>query len=203
MRTTLATTATSAPEGILHQSFGASRSAFRQFAMIVAATGFVALCAHVSLPLPFTVVPLTLQTFAVVLLGMVMGPTAAFAALTLYLVEGAAGLPVFSQYGPGGLAKLLGPTGGYLFSYPLAAALAGGIVRRFTLVQSRSIRSMAAGAAAVLLILTMGTAWLAVALHLHSGAALAMGVVPFLPGEAIKVIAAGGIFATLERWKRA
>ncbi len=135
MRTTFATTATHAPEGILHQGFGASRSAIRQFAMIVAATGFVALCAHVSVPLPFTLVPLTLQTFAVMLLGMVMGPGTAFAALTLYLVEGAVGLPVFSQYGPGGFAKLLGPTGGYLFSYPLAAALTGSIVRRFTLVQ--------------------------------------------------------------------
>ncbi len=182
MRTTFATTATHAPEGILHQGFGASRSAIRQFAMIVAATGFVALCAHVSVPLPFTLVPLTLQTFAVMLLGMVMGPGAAFAALTLYLVEGAVGLPVFSQYGPGGFAKLLGPTGGYLFSYPLAAALTGSIVRRFTLVQSRTARAIIAGAAASLLMLTMGAAWLASALHLHSGAALIMGVLPFLPG---------------------
>ena len=97
--------------------------------IIVAATGFVAICAHISVPLPFTMVPLTLQTFAVILVGMLLGPTAAAAAMTLYLAEGAMGLPVFSPHGPGGLAQLLGPVGGYLLSYPFAAALAGAVVR--------------------------------------------------------------------------
>jgi biotin transport system substrate-specific component len=199
MRTTLATTTAHAPEGILHQSFGASRSAFRQFAMIVAATGFVALCAHVSVPLPFTLVPLTLQTFAVILLGMVMGPAAGFATMTLYLAEGVFGLPVFSQYGAGGAAQILGPTGGFLVSYPLAAALAGFIVRRFTLIQSRTARAMVAGTAAITVSLTLGAVWLGLVLHLHSGAAWTMGVAPFLPGEALKIISAGAIFTTLER----
>lgn len=203
MRTT-SNSAVLAHEGVLQQSFGTSRSALRQITMIVAATGFMAICAHVSVPLPFTLVPLTLQTFAVVLLGMVMGPAAGFATMVLYLAEGAFGLPVFSQYGAGGAAQLLGPTGGFLISYPIAALLAGKVVTRFTLVQSRPVRAIVAGSVAIMVILTMGAAWLMLnpTLHLHLNAALTMGVLPFLPGEAIKIVAASGIFATLERRKR-
>lgn len=203
MRITAPTPVGLAPEGILQQSSGASRSALRQVTMIVAATGFMALCAHVSIPLPFTLVPLTLQTFAVILLGMVMGPAAGFATLALYLAEGAAGLPVFSPHGAGGLAQLLGPTAGYLFSYPVAAALAGNMVRGLTALRSQMARAMVAGAAAIVVTVAMGAAWLGFALHLHSGAAWTMGVAPFLPGEALKIVTAAGIFTTLERWKRA
>ncbi len=203
MRTTLHHSATLAPESVLRPGFSDSRSALRQVTMIVAATGFVALCAHVSIPLPFTLVPLTLQTFAVILLGMVMGPAAGFATLALYLAEGAAGLPVFSPHGAGGLTQLLGPTAGYLFAHPVAAALAGSMVRGLTAIRSRMVRALAAGAAAIAVTLVMGAAWLGFALHLHSGAAWTMGIAPFLPGEAIKIVAAAGIFTTLERWKRA
>ena len=203
MRITHSTSAGLVPENILQPSFGASGSALRQVTLIVAATGFVALCAHISVPLPFTLVPLTLSTFAVVLLGMVMGPAAGFATMALYLAEGAAGLPVFSPHGAGGLAQLLGPTAGYLFSYPLAAALVGSMVRGLKPVRSQMARAMVAGATTTVLILAMGAAWLGFAFHLHSGTAWTMGVAPFLPGEAIKIVAATGIFTTLERWKRA
>src|SRR5437868_4703907 len=85
---------------------------------------------QISLPLPFTPVPLTLQNFAVILVGMVLGPTPGFSAMVLYLAEGALGLPVFTPTsGPAGMSHLLGPNGGFLFSYPLAAATAGWIVR--------------------------------------------------------------------------
>src|SRR3954451_1371951 len=78
----------------------------------VTATIFVALCAHVSVPLPFTPVPLTLQNFAVLLVGLALGPVAAFAAMALYLTEGALGMPVFNPHGVGGMLQLFGPTGG-------------------------------------------------------------------------------------------
>src|SRR2546425_11213636 len=101
-----------------------------QIAVVAGASLFVALCARLTLPLPFTPVPLTLQNFAVLLVGMTLGSKRGFAALALYLAEGLAGLPVFNPTGPGGLAQLLGPTGGFLMVYPLVAALAGWIMER-------------------------------------------------------------------------
>src|SRR5690348_11668897 len=83
-----------------------------QGAIVLSASLLVALCARVTLPLPFTPVPLTLQNFGVVLVGLMLGSKRSFAALALYLAEGAMGIPVFSL--PiGGIAQLLGPTGGY------------------------------------------------------------------------------------------
>src|SRR5260370_40290980 len=110
---------------LAHPSRSLQSSLSGKIALSVAATGLVAICAHISLPLPFTAVPLTLQTFAVILIAMVLGPVAGFSSMALYLAERASGLPVFSPHGPGGVAQLLGPTAGYLFSYPLAAAAAG------------------------------------------------------------------------------
>ncbi len=107
----------------------------RQVAIVVSASLFVALCARVTLPLPFTPVPLTLQNFAVLLVGMTLGSRRGFAALALYLAEGLAGLPVFNPTGPGGLAQLLGPTGGFLMVYPLVAALATSGALRTLLVR--------------------------------------------------------------------
>src|SRR5580693_6193989 len=96
-----------------------------QAAIVIAASLFVALCARVVLPLPFTPVPLTLQNFGVLLVGLSLGGRRAFAALFLYLAEGLMGMPVFSPTGPGGVAQLLGPTGGFLLAYPFVAGIAG------------------------------------------------------------------------------
>ena len=108
----------------------APRIAWNTVIAVVLATALVAICAHIAMPLGFTPVPVTMQTFAVLLLGLLFGPGPAFACLALYLMEGAVGLPVFSPHGPGGMAQLLGPTGGYLLSYPFAAALASVLYRR-------------------------------------------------------------------------
>src|ERR1700693_1510299 len=102
----------------------------RQVAVVVGASLFVALCARITIPLPFTPVPLTVQNFGVLLVGLLLGSRRGFAALALYLVEGAVGLPVFNPTGPGGLAQLLGPTGGFLMVYPFVAFLAGYIFER-------------------------------------------------------------------------
>ena len=93
--------------------------------IVLAGSAFVAVCAHVVLPLNFTPVPLTLQTFAVVLLGLLLSPRLAAGTLAAYLAEGALGLPVFSPVPVivGGMAHLLGPTGGYLLAYPAAAVV--------------------------------------------------------------------------------
>jgi biotin transport system substrate-specific component len=173
-----------------------------QAAKVVAATVFVALCAHISVPLPFTLVPITMQTFAVILVGMLLGPVGGFAALSLYLAEGAAGMPVFSPHGLGGLAQLFGPTGGYLFSYPVAAALAGWVTGRSNQLRFDAVKAGVAGAVATTVILILGAAWLVVLLHLGPRAAFHLGIEPFLIGEVVKITGSAGMFTMLRRWQR-
>src|SRR5437899_12034244 len=93
----------------------------KQAGIVIGASLVVALCARVTVPLPFTPVPLTLQNFGVLLVGLLLGSCRGFTALALYLAEGALGLTVFSPTGLGGLAQLLGPTGGFLIAYPAVA----------------------------------------------------------------------------------
>ena len=172
-------------------------------ALAVAGSLFVALCAHLVVPLPFTPVPLTLGDLAVLLVGLSLGPVTGFAALALYLAEGGAGMPVFSPTGPGGIAQLIGPTGGYLMAYPLAAAIAGGVSRAFSRMRSGTwtafASAIAANTLAGALIMTLGVLWLGFELHLIPAAAFKLGALPFLPGQIIKVFAAAGIASSIQR----
>ena len=143
--------------GLTHRSGSLQQSLAGKTLLVIGATAFVAACAHVSLPLPFTPVPLTLQNFAVLIVGMALGPVAGFSAMVLYLAEGALGLPVFTPSGgPAGMAHLLGPNGGFLFSYPLAAAVIGWAVRATPGIGSRFARGIVGGIAASLVIFTFG-----------------------------------------------
>src|SRR4051812_14552365 len=92
---------------VLRSPQGRVTEGARQVAIVVGASLFVAVCAHITIPLPFTPVPLTVQNFAVLLVGLALGSRRGFAALALYLAEGAAGLPVFSPLGPGGIAQII------------------------------------------------------------------------------------------------
>jgi biotin transport system substrate-specific component len=170
--------------------------------LAIAASAFVALCAHVSVPLYFTPVPLTLQTFAVILIGLALGPVLGASAMVLYLAEGAIGLPVFSPHGLGGVAQLLGPTGGFLFSYPLAAASAGIVSRTLRIGQSKFPAALLGGVAASFFIFAMGAEWIAHFKHVGAAAVWYLAIAPFLPGEVVKVSAAAGIFSALQRWHR-
>jgi biotin transport system substrate-specific component len=170
--------------------------------LAVSATALVAACAHVSVPLPFTPVPLTLQNFAVLLVGMVLGPVAGFSTMVLYLTEGATGLPVFNPSGLGGVAQLLGPTAGFLFSYPLAAAAAGLVARSMRQTRTAFTRGLVAGVAASAIIFVFGAGWLATLLHLSAPAAWRLAVAPFMVGEVIKVTAAAIAFSTIQRWRQ-
>ncbi len=163
------------------------RIAWKTVIAVVLATTLVAICAHIAMPLGFTPIPVTMQTFAVLLLGLLFSPGAAFACLALYLVEGACGLPVFSPAGPGGLAQLLGPSGGYLLSYPLAAALASLIYHRS---RRRFVDAAAAAGLASILILAAGASWLGLLGHLRFSVIFAQSIAPFLFGDAVKVVAA-------------
>lgn len=167
----------------------ATRRFLAQVVLAIAGSGLVALCAHVAIPLLFTPVPLSLAPWAVVFLGLVLGPRVAFASLCLYLTEGALGLPVFSPLGPGGILQLLGLTGGYLLSYPMAAALAGYLYNRRR--QSFTLGILSAGAAS-LMILLAGATWLKALTHMDTRLILNQAVLPFLPGDILKVFAAAG-----------
>jgi biotin transport system substrate-specific component len=166
----------------------------KQAAIVIAASLFVALCARVTVPLPFTPVPLTLQNFGVLAVGLLLGSRRGFAALTLYLVEGAFGMPVFSpSILGGGIAQILGPTGGFLMAYPLVAFVAGYIYehssRRFGWAALSSV-------AADLVLFAGGLSWLAVLTHSVS-LAIRYGLYWFVFAEVIKVLMAAAVAA---RW---
>jgi biotin transport system substrate-specific component len=169
--------------------------ALRQAALVVGASLFVALCANIAIPLPGTPVPLTVQNFAVLLVGLLLGSRRGFAALALYLAEGAMGMPVFSPMGPGGIAQLLGPTGGFLLAYPLVAWLAGFIMEHG---RKNFARAAVGGFLADVLLFVGGLSWLAVLTH-SVALAFRLGLYWFLFAEVIKVMMAAGIAA---RWQR-
>jgi biotin transport system substrate-specific component len=169
----------------------------------VVATVVIALAAHVAFPLPFTPVPFTLQPLAVLGVGLAFGPVGGFLTLLAYLAEGACGLPVFSPAGPGGVAQLFfGPTSGYLLSYPLVAAIAGGLTRGLGRRLSLFASAVIGCAAATVVLFLAGAGWFMAFTHLPLHAVWIAAIAPFLPGEAIKVLAAAGIYSTLRRHSR-
>jgi biotin transport system substrate-specific component len=175
----------------------------RQAGIVLAGSAFVAVCAHLALPLYFTPVPLSLAPFAVLLLGLVLRPGLAASTLGAYLLEGALGLPVFAPTSAvPGLAHLFGPaafTGGYLLSYPLAAALIAFLVRK----SSRSFTPAALSAlAGSLVILLCGAVWLAALTHASAQSVFTLAVLPFLPGDALKIVAAAALAAGWVRLRR-
>jgi biotin transport system substrate-specific component len=183
------------------QTWGAAREGVlpsetaRQVALVVGGSLLVALCAHITIPLPFTPVPLTVQNFGVLLVGLMLGSRRGFAALALYLAEGAAGMPVFSPLGPGGIAHLLGPTGGFLLAYPLVAWVAGYVMENG---RKSFARAAIGGLLGEVVLFTSGLAWLAVLTHSVTQA-FRWGLYWFVFAEVIKVMMAAGIAA---RWQR-
>jgi biotin transport system substrate-specific component len=164
---------------------------------VLAGSAFVAVCAHIALPLYFTPVPLTLQTFAVLLLGLLLSPRLAAATLAAYLAEGALGLPVFAPAPViSGIAHLLGPTGGYLLATPMAAFLISLLGRRLPRGFAGAALSAAAG---TLVLLACGGLWLAILTHAPARSILTLAVFPFLPGEALKIAAAAAMAASIRR----
>ena len=148
----------------------------------------VALASQPSLPLPFTPVPLTLQTLAVLLTGAALGSRRGALALLLYLAEGAAGLPVFAA-GRSGLPYMLGPTGGYLVGFVVAAFVVGLLAeRKWDRNVLLTALAMVAGNA---VIYGLGLIWLS--RFVPAEALAASGMVPFLPGDAIKITLSTGL----------
>ncbi len=166
-----------------------------------AASLLVAAAARVSIPLWFTPVPLTLQPLAVLCVGLALGPLTGFVAMLAYLAEGAMGLPVFSPAGPGGVAQLLGPTGGFLMAYPVVAFLAGGVTRRLVALP-RFVAAAVGCTAAVFVLFACGAGWFMNYSHASASYVWIAAVAPFLPGEAVKVVIAAGLYSSLARARR-
>jgi biotin transport system substrate-specific component len=168
--------------------------------LVLGGAGFVALAAQVSFALPFTPVPITGQTFAVVLVGASFGALLGLASLGLYLFVGALGAPVYAD-GSHGWAILTGPTGGYLVGFLLAAGLTGWLAqRRWDRRFSSAVAAMLSGN---VLIYCVGLPWLAVDQGLGFENTLEAGLYPFVVGDLLKLYVAGallpGAWRLLER----
>lgn len=172
-----------------------------------AATLFVAVltaaAAQVSFPLPFTPVPFTLQPMIVLLGGAALGSRLGMSAQVLYLLAGIAGLPVFaaSPLLPQGVLRLLGPTGGFLLSYPLAAFVTGRLAERG--LDRRYVTSVLAMAAGLAVVFASGVAWLAwFARPAGTGLDLALrqAIYPFIAADVFKLFVAGAILPLA--WRR-
>lgn len=161
---------------------------------IVGASLLIALAAQIAIPIPFSPVPLTMQPLAVLLVGVTLGSRRGAAAAALYLFEGATGLPFFAQ-GHGGAFWLAAATAGYLWSYPFAAFVAGWFSERGW--GSTTLRAVAGMLAALAIIYAGGFAWLAIL----SGAraALAMGILPFVVADVLKVALGAALLPQLQR----
>jgi biotin transport system substrate-specific component len=166
----------------------AARSPRTRALSIVVAVGALALSAQLALPIPGTPVPFTVQPFVVVLAGLLLGPADAAMAMLLYLAAGAAGLPVFAPMGAPGIARLLGPTGGYLLAYPVAAAVAGWLGAGRPAFVTRTL----AAVAGIAVIYLGGLAQLAILSGSLASAAL-LGALPFAAADVVKAFAAAAV----------
>jgi biotin transport system substrate-specific component len=171
-------------------------------ASVALLAALTAAAAQVSIPLPFTPVPFTLQPMVVLLGGAVLGSRLGMSAQVLYLLAGIAGLPVFAASAllPQGALRLLGPTGGYLISYPFAAFAAGWLAERG--FDRRYLTSVIAMACGLALVFACGVTWLAfVARPVAVGfdAALRTGLYPFIPADIFKVFVAAAVMPAVWR----
>ena len=157
-------------------------------ALMAAVTAVVA---QITIPLPFSPVPFTLQVPAVVLSGLLLGSRYGALAQAIYVLVGAVGVPVFAGF-RGGLGVIFGPTGGYLVSYPIAAAVAG--LAAYAVARAARRRALTSsflwGVSALAVIYAIGAAWLSAATNLPPAVAVAQGVLPFVVFDLIKVVLA-------------
>lgn len=182
------TTAVLAPRATLVQHTGLTSTRARAALLVLGGALLTAAAAQVTIPLPFTPVPITGQTFAVLLTGATFGSRLGASSQALYVALGAIGLPFYAD-GAGGWEAASGATGGYLVGFVVAAALLGALAER---QQDRTVLTavpaMLAGTATIYL---FGATWLSVHLGMPAATAVELGVAPFLIGDACKLAAAG------------
>jgi len=165
---------------------------------ILGFAGLTALCSKAQFYLPFTVVPITLQSFAVVLAGALLGPEKGALSQMALIGSGMGGLPVFTPHGPGFLG-FFGPTGGYILGFVLAAYVTGVLFQR---LRPRGFFSTSVLLfIASLFIFIPGVLWLKVYTGNHLSAALQQGFFPFIPGDILKSFMAAGVLMGLQKTK--
>jgi len=165
----------------------------RDIVLVLSGTIFITVSAFVVIPLPFTPVPIALSTFAVMATGAALGSLRGSLSALLYLLIGVAGAPVFS----GGQSGILFPTFGYVIGFVISAIVVGQLAR---IRADRHVgTALALGALGTLVLYVCGVPWLAVALGMDLGQAILLGVVPFLLGDALKVVVLSGLLPTLWR----
>lgn len=183
----MTTVATPLP-ATLAERIGWTSTRERSVALVVSAAALTAVAAQITIPLPFTPVPITGQTFAVLLAGTALGARLGAASQALYVFVGALGLPVYAD-ATGGWHAATGATGGYLVGFIAAAAILGALAeRRHDRSVLTAIPAMLTGTA---IIYTCGAGWLAIHLATSLSEAVELGVAPFLIGDALKIAAAG------------
>ncbi|MDD4857693.1 MAG: biotin transporter BioY [Candidatus Krumholzibacteria bacterium] len=163
-----------------------SCSALVRVSKIVAFACFTTIAAQLSVPLPFTPVPLTMQTLFVVMAGLTLGARDGFYAMLAYVSLGFAGAPVFAELS-GGPHVLLGPTGGYLAAFPAAALVAGWISEK---LGGNRFAAFAASLCGMALILAAGASYLSIIAGISFARAASLGILPFAAGELVKALIA-------------
>lgn len=162
----------------------------------LAVAGSVLLAASAQVQIPFWPVPFTMQTFAVLVIGLAYGSRLAAATTVLYLAEGAVGLPVFAGFA-GGAAHLAGPTGGYLVGFAVAATVMGFLAERGW--DRSHVLTLAAMLIGEVIVFTLGVGWLARVLGGDTGAAISAGLTPFVAAEVLKIALAVAALPTAWR----
>ncbi len=158
----------------------------KQMVLIALMTAVTCVLGPLSIPLPFSPVPISLTNFAIFLAIFVLGMKSGTISFIIYLLLGAIGVPVFSSF-RGGLQVLAGPTGGYLIGFIFLALIMGFALDHFDRKLVPTIIGMIIGMAVCY---AFGTVWLAKLLSLSFKEGLMMGVIPYLPGDAAKIIIA-------------
>jgi biotin transport system substrate-specific component len=163
-------------------------------ALVIGGSAIIAIAAQIAIPIPFTPVPLTMQPLAVLIVGIALGSRRGAAAAALYLLEGLSGLPVFAQ-GHGGPLWLIGPTAGYLYSYPFAAFIAGWFSERGW---GNSVARALCGMLTALAVIYLG-GWSWLALLVGARRAFAIGITPFVIADLVKIAVAAALLPYAQR----
>jgi biotin transport system substrate-specific component len=172
------------------------RARVRDAALVIGAAALTALCAQISFHIPGLTVPVTGQTFAVLLSGAALGSSRGAAALLLYILAGMIGVPVYAS-GAHGVEIVTGATGGYLIGFLVAAWVVGRLSEaRMDRTPRTALPLFVVGSA---IVYAIGVPWLAAAAHISLGAAIAQGFVPFIAGDVVKAAAAGALLPAA--WK--
>ena len=165
----------------------ASRTAIAQIALVVGGAAFVGIAAQIAIPLPFTPVPLTLQTFAVLLVGASLGSLRGALSMVVYLLAGIVGVPWFAE-GSSGFASA---SFGYILGFIVAAYIVGRLAERGA--STTVLRTAGLMVVGNLAIYAVGVTWLKFAIDVDWATAMSLGVVPFLIGDAVKIALAAGL----------